>query len=204
MHARCLFPALVSALLLGGMLLAAGCAVSAPTHTKGAPAANWEWPLRFSKHAMVTGCYDTIGCRIRYAGVWQEFDEPDERRRSSASIGADYRDHLRGGHIAIPNFPEPMEITWRSKDGTPLRARIDIGEIFKDELVRHNVPRERIPLDVTSLAPDTVHPDIVVEVNDRTVRVYMRSRIPVDYETIPGNRYSDVIIELIEVAAYVF
>lgn len=199
MHARRRFH--ISALLLSVALLVAGCAaMSAPTGgAAGKTKANWEWPLRFSKHTMVTACYDTIGCRIRYARHWQEYDDPDERRPSSASIGPNYRDHMRGGHIAIPNFPEPMEITWRSKDGTPLQARIDIARIFKDELVRHNVPRQRIPLDVTSLAHDTVHPDIVVEVNDRTVRVYMRSRVPVDYETIPGNRYSDVIIELIEV-----
>lgn len=204
MHARRISP--FPAFVLPFALLAAGCAaVSAPTRdVPGSSRANWEWPLRFSKHAMRVACYDTIGCRARYANAWQVFDDPDDRRPSSASIGPDYRDHMRGGHIAIPNFPEPMEITWRSKDGTPLQARIDIGRIFKDELVRHNVPRERIPLDVTSLAHDTVHPDIVVEVNDRTVRVYMRSRIPVDYETIPGNRYSDVVIELIEVETFQF
>lgn len=202
MHARRWLP--LPALLLPVALLGAGCAaVSAPTRdVAGSTRANWEWPLRFSKHAMRVACYDTIGCRALYANTWQVFDDPDERRPSSASIGPDYRDHMRGGHIAISNFPEPMELTWRSKDGTPLEARIDIGRIFRDELVRHNVPRERIPLDVTSLAHDTVHPDIVVEVNDRTVRVYMRSRIPVDYETIPGNRYSDVVIELIEVESF--
>ncbi|HEY4581494.1 MAG TPA: hypothetical protein VIG88_01300 [Lysobacter sp.] len=194
------------AILLPLALLAVGCAaVSASTRdTAGATKANWEWPLRFSKHAMRVACYDTIGCRARYADVWQVYDAPDYRRPSSASIGPNYRDHMRGGHIAIVNFPEPMEITWRSKDGTPLQARIDIGRIFQDELVRHNVPRERIPLDVTSLAPDTVHPDIVVEVNDRIVRVYMRSHIPVDHETKPGNRFSRFVSELIEVETFHF
>lgn len=204
MHARHLSRACLYAIALGTALLATGCpAVSTPARTD-ATKPQWEWPLRFNKHAMLVACYDTIGCRARYADFWQVNDDPDERSPSSASIGPNYRDFMTGGHIGIRNFPEPMEITWRSKDGTPLQARIDIGEIFKNELVRHNVPREHIPPTATGLTPSRVHPDIVVEVNDRTVSVYMRAHTPVNYETKPGNRYSRFISELIEVKTFQF
>lgn len=199
--------AAVLALVLACPLLLTGCpAMSSPDRTSEpvAEKANWDWPLRFKEHSVGVACYDTIGCRARYANVWQAYDAPDERRPASASIKPDYREFLTAGHIGIRNFPAPMELSWRSKDGAQHEARIDIGEIFKDERVRHNVPRDAIPPDVTSLAVDAMSPGIIVEVNDRTVRVYMRARIPLKYERIPGNRYSDHVSELIEIETRTF
>ena len=35
-------------------------------------------------------------------------------------------------------------VAWVSKDGSSHHATVDIGDIFKDRLIRHNVPREEI------------------------------------------------------------
>src|SRR3546814_10785958 len=85
-------------------------------------------------------------------------------------------------------------VTWRSKDGTPHHAEVDIGDIFKDRLIRHNLQREEIS-ETSSIS----HPGIILEVNDRTINVYMRARIPTKELQIPGNKYSDFRNDLIKV-----
>ncbi|MDT1028364.1 hypothetical protein RNH99_30670, partial [Pseudomonas paraeruginosa] len=81
-----------------------------------------------------------------------------------ASFGADYQSLMKGGHIDIANFPPPAEVSWRSKDQSEHKALIDIGEIFSDGLVRHQVAREDIAPGVS-----IGDPEIILEVDDRTI-----------------------------------
>src|SRR3546814_14273196 len=83
---------------------------------------------------------------------------------------------------SIANFPPAAIGTRRSKDGTPHHAEVDIGDIFKDRLIRHNLQREEIS-ETSSIS----HPGIILEVNDRTINVYMRARIPTKELQIPWN-----------------
>ena len=76
-------------------------------------------------------------------------------------------------------------MVWRSKDGQPHEADIDIGEIFRDQKIVHRVPREDIREGVS-----ITDPDIVLEVEDRTITVYMRAFIPTKELQVPGNPYS--------------
>src|SRR3546814_4107965 len=92
------------------------------------------------------------------------------------------------------NLPPTAIVTWRSKDGVPHRAEIDIGEIFSDKLIRHNLAREEIS-ETASIA----HPAIILEVNDRTINVYMRARISHKALQIPGTNYSHYHNDLIKV-----
>lgn len=89
-------------------------------------------------------------------------------------------------HLMIRNFPPPAVVRWKSLDGTALEAEVDIGEIFKDELVVHNTPRheasERTPM---------VNPDVIMEINDRTINIYMNAFISLKQARIPGNQHSD-------------
>lgn len=188
-------------------LLLTGCQSAMPnSHTPadargsslpGRP--SWEWPLRFRTHNIGVYCYDTYECTVSYAGQWLAFDEPQPIEPSSASFGPDYRKAFNGSHLGIDNFPAPAEVSWRSKDGQPHAARIDIGAIFADQLIRHRVPRAEIPEDAS--IPD---PDIVLEINDRTINVYMRAFVPTRTLQIPGNRYSDARDDLILVHTEVF
>ncbi len=91
------------------------------------------------------------------------------------------------------NFLPPAIVTWRSKDGTPHEAEVDIGEIFKDQLIRHKVPRQDI-----STKGSLPLPEIILEVNDRTINVYMRATIWLKEPRIPGNRLSNQQNDLIK------
>ncbi len=141
-----------------------------------------DWPLWFTGHNFGAHCFDTQRCRILYRGFPHGSDRPSP---SVASFGRPLEKLLSAGRGPIPNFPAPAIVTWQSKDGSSHRAEIDIGEIFKDRLIRHNVPRDEIP-EKASIPP----PDIIIEVNDRTVSVYMRARITTKHLQIPGNKYS--------------
>lgn len=158
-----------------------------PTTDQNAPRkyAPVEWPLRFSKHSLGVASYDTYGLKLLYNNRYITNQDESKLQASSASIGPDYLDHLKGSYILLQNFLSTATLTWKSKDGTPLKATIDLGERFKDRLILHKVAREDIP-DGASIT----NPDILFEVNDRTIRVYMRAYIPVNEPTIPGNKYS--------------
>jgi hypothetical protein len=145
-----------------------------------------EWPLRFKKHSFSAHCYDTIGCRVLYNNDYMVMREKDEVSRSSASIGENYRDGWSGIYLGIQNFPDPAVVTWRSKDGVAHEAKIDIAEIFKDRKILHVVSREDIPEGAVISSPD-----IILEVNNRTINVYMKAHIPLKAPSIPGNKYSD-------------
>ncbi|MCM2313116.1 MAG: hypothetical protein NDI84_17130 [Steroidobacteraceae bacterium] len=147
-----------------------------------------EWPLKFDSHSFSAFTYDTYGARVVYAGLQQRNDEPDVLQKSSASYGPNYRKNWAGTHAQIRNFPAPAKVSWRSKDGTPHETEIDIAALFADEVIRHNVARE----DVSDL-PDGEHrsePSILMEINDRTIRIYMRAMIYTRELQEPGNRYS--------------
>lgn len=162
-----------------------------------------EWPLRFTTHSYGTRCYDTYGCKVRYAGMWQVTDDDDEYKRSSESYGPDYLKGWRGGHLLIRNFPPPAEVSWRSKDGASYQARIDIGKIFQDQLIRHRVPREEVA-DFVLEGGEFNDPSILLEINDRTIRVYMKAFIPTKNEQIPGNKYSSARNDLILVETFTY
>lgn len=161
-----------------------------------------EWPLRFKSHKFSVHCYDTYGCTVHYAGHRQRSDDPNELRPSSAGYGPDYHRNWGGGHGMIPNFPPPAQVSWRSRDGQAHTAEIDIGAIFRDQLIRHNVPREEMA-DV----PDGEHrnePAIILEVNDRTIRIWMRAFISTKQLQKPGNQYSNFRNDLILAETYTY
>lgn len=185
-----------AALLL--VLLLAGCQPVMPTSpsNNSAPEPKWDntvadWPFRFKRHNFGAGCYSTYGCKVIYDN-FLHIDQPeDELRRSSDSVGPDYRDNLSGGRLGIQNFPPPAVVSWRSEDGTSHKAEIDMAAIFKDQLILHNVPREKVG------EGSVFEPEIILEVNDRVINIYMKARIPTKELQIPGNQYSQFRDDLI-------
>ena len=161
-----------------------------------------QWPLKFKSHRFGAHCYSTFGCKVTYAGLEQRADDPNELRPSSSEYGPEYQRNWSGTHGMIRNFPPPAQVSWRSKDGQAHTAEIDIGELFADEVIRHNIKREEMA-DV----PDGEYrnePAILMEINDRTIRVYMRAHIPTKTRQKPGNRYSDFRNDLILVKTYTY
>lgn len=69
-----------------------------------------------------------------------------------------------------------------------------MDEIFKDRLIHHNLRREEIS-EIGSIPP----PDIVLVVDDRTIKVYMRAFISTKELQRPNSPHSNFRNDLIEV-----
>ncbi|GHE40231.1 hypothetical protein GCM10007167_22940 [Vulcaniibacterium thermophilum] len=182
----------VSLALTGCSAAMSSTAATSPTARE--PDDGVEWPLKFKAHYFDAYCFSTYGCKVHYRGRLRVDHPDDELQPSSEALGDKYPDILDAGMGPIPNFPPPAKVSWRAKDGTPLEAEVDIGEIFRDELIRHHVAREDATPNATSGAPG-----IILEVNDRTINVYMRAMIwlkqPRDPER-PHSNYRDDIIKV--------
>ncbi len=192
LRSRCSGHAQAAALLL---LALAGCqpAMSTPPSQ---PAGHLtivpnEFPLRFKWHNFEAHCYNTIGCSVFYAGIYQVRRQPDEL---SAPPIAQYKTNWGGApHVGIDNFPPPAIVKWRSLDGQPHEAEVDIGAIFKNQKILHHVPEADIP---EGWAHD-LDANIYLEVNDRVINVYMQAHIATKQQQEPGNPYSDYRNELV-------
>ncbi|MCX7514862.1 hypothetical protein [Frateuria sp. STR12] len=156
-----------------------------------------HFPLKFKQHNFRAHCYNTIGCEVIYA------NNNFTRRYYGDKIApppssTDYRDAWGlAGYLGIPNFPPPAEVKWKSLDGMAHEAKVDIGAIFKDELIRYNVPNDQIAEGLYPGPGPAGPPSIFLEVNDRTISVFMKAIIPTKKEQIPGNKYSNFRDDLI-------
>lgn len=143
-----------------------------------------HWPLVFHAHWFGAACYSTRGCRVEYAGFAHRDDDEAEMTPSISSLGGAYPSVLTGGWGPLPNFPPPAVVDWISSDGTRLHAEVDFNAIFADRLVLHSLERAEIG---PTYNPQ---PEIILEVADRTINVYMRSHISTKELQKPGNRFS--------------
>lgn len=156
-----------------------------------------KWPLRFKSHSFAAYCYDTLECQV----IYDDFNHGRKKpQRSSASYGPDYQKAWDGSYLGIRNFPPPAQVSWRSKDGSWHETEIDFRALFKDEQVLHNLPREEVDDQPNG---ESVHdPAILLEVNDRTIRVYMKAFISTKHLQTPGDPYSASRRDLILVKTY--
>ena len=198
-----MFPNRHAALIvMSALFISTGCS-TAMTHSNpnrsssGAQttkATLWEWPLKFKAHNFSAFTYSTYGAKVKYGNRTYINAPEDKLQISSESLGDKYPDNLGASHLAIRNFPPPAQVSWRAKDGTPLQAQVDMAEIFKDGLIRHKLKREEI-----SEAGSIPSPDIILEVNDRTINVYMRAFITTKELQRPSSRHSNFRNDLIKV-----
>lgn len=176
-----------------------GCltAMAFPSETSSKHAAPNHFPLKFKRHDFRAYCYNTIGCEVIYA------NNNFTRLRSGDVVSPpppspDYREKWGfASYGGIPNFPRPAHVRWKSMDGVPHEADVDIGAIFKDELVRYSVTNEEIREGAFPGPGPATDPSIFLEVNDRTINVFTKAFIPTKKEQIPGNKYSDSREDLI-------
>jgi len=90
-------------------------------------------------------------------------------------------------------------VRWKSLDGIAHEAKVDIGAIFKDELILYRVPNDEIRPGAFPGPGPAADPSIFLEVNDRTISVFTKTMIPTKVEQEPGNRFSDYRADLIPV-----
>lgn len=147
-------------------------------------------PLRFAKHNFGAYCYNATGCHV----IYDNFDhtgsgsERDPEVVSGPPPAGDYQANLDASYLGIDNFPAPAEVRWKSLDGIPHEAKVDMAAIFKNQLIWHKVPKA----DMADFfrGPVAGEPGIILVVNDRTIDVYMKMLVPTRAEQIPGNKYS--------------
>jgi hypothetical protein len=143
------------------------------------------WPLKFEKYSFDARCYNTLRCSIIYSNAQQSVhvDQP-----SGPPYSPDWKSDWSGTYTPYDNrnFAPPVGIDWMSLDGTRHRAQVDLADIFKDRLIRHDVPREEIPEGWAH----RLSIDVLLEVNDRSINVYMKARIAMKTPQKQGNPYS--------------
>lgn len=158
------------------------------------------WPLRFHSHSFDATCFNTLACSIVYDRRQFGTQKVDHRGEPYDDLSGEppfetWRQRWAGHHSVTPvngkTFPSHVEIKWKSLSGNLHAATLNLDKMFRHRLVLHNVTREDVRsawLDAKSIHP--VSPDILVEVNDRTINVFMRALVVTEAAREPGNANS--------------
>ena len=147
-------------------------------------------PLRFVRHNFAVHVYDTLAFYVEYNG--DGFFASQHRNTTSPS----YVDSIprerwpTAGYSSVANLPGPAKLRWTSLDGARHTAEIDFPRIFADGLTLYTAPDSELTAGMYHQGIST-NPEIHLEVNNRTVRVYQRARMSTRSEQVPGNRYSN-------------
>lgn len=129
--------------------------------------------LHFKTHVMYAQRYSasqmevTYGNHAIYRSVFPGSRPEVIREKTPAD---ERRDQAGNGQIGLVAFEGPLQVKWRSLDGEPHEAVLNLEEIFKDRVVPHHEDPARID---PTLPMGIAGPTIVVEVNDRTLSIYM-------------------------------
>jgi hypothetical protein len=124
--------------------------------------------LKFRAHDFGISCYGGItNLNLVYGGSRHNLCIKSPGREKLPSDEKRGPGFLSGTYYA---FAGPVEIEWNARDGTRLTHTIDLDEVFKERVVLHTADPARI---YKSNPTTTGEPTIVIEINDRTVSVYM-------------------------------
>lgn len=154
------------------------------------------WHIRFHEHTFTAKRFNTLACSFLYNNYQFGTQKKDWTgqifERPSGPPPEDRRNLWNSGHIIVPKggrtFPGPVELAWTSLDNTRLQASVDLDALFRDRLVLHNVSREDVKETwLKLLSTEPVVPTILVELDNRTVSVYMKALIVTNEERAPGD-----------------
>lgn len=136
-----------------------------------------SWPIRFDDFNFGARCYNTLKCRVVFKGT-QELSDRVQSGPSGEPRSPDWKEKWNADHIVMAKevFPPPVDVRWTALDGVARETKIDLEEVFPDRLVLHKVPREDIRPGWEG-ARESRSVEILLEVNDRTINIYMRGRI---------------------------
>lgn len=151
-------------------------------------------------------CYSTRNCSVvldnhEFARLSMNVVTPPPESRP----GKDYRDYWGfASYVGIENFPKPAVVEWTSMDGAQHKAEVDFSTIFKDQWALNNVPTaDALMHSISPVGPLTT-PSVFLEVNDRTLNVYIKTFIGTKTEQEPGNKNSDFRNDLILVWTHTY
>lgn len=162
-----------------------------------------SYRIKFYVHNFEAFCYSTRNCSVIY-------DDHEHARLSENVVtppqsGKNYRDAWGlASYIGIHNFPGPALVRWTSMDGIRHEAKVDIAAIFKDQWALNNVPENDSSEASYGVDGPETTADIFLEVNDRTINVYIKTFISTKTEQEPGNKYSNARDDLILVWTHTY
>ena len=124
-------------------------------------------PLTFKKHGFAVNCYSARDVQVIYGYIANSSYSCGAGKIARAKRVEDEKRYW-GGTGGIPAFTGPAKIHWYSKDGAEHAYQLSLDEVFKGKKILHTEDPTRI----AQYNPPT-EPIIIVEVNDRTLNVYM-------------------------------
>jgi hypothetical protein len=154
------------------------------------------WPLRFDRFSFDARCYHTLRCRVIFSKA-NLVQEKDDIEPSGEPYSPDWKEHWTAGYIVSKEdvFPPPIEIWWTAMDGVRRNTKVDLEKIFPDRLILHNAQEHEVK-DGWGLEDRSRDVDILLEVNDRTINVYMRGLVELKQPRDPAVRNSDRLRDL--------
>ncbi|MES2677999.1 MAG: hypothetical protein V4612_06810 [Pseudomonadota bacterium] len=124
--------------------------------------------LTFERHNFGVACYNASDLEVIYANM------------KDASCKGKIRDRvpydekrIKANTTGLIAFSGPVDVKWKSKDGEQHQYQLDLDEIFKGRQVLHQEKIEDIRIEEGY----SYIPGIYVEVDDRTLNVYMDVRM---------------------------
>ena len=137
-----------------------------------------DWPLWFDDYSFGVRCYNTLKSSVIFAGHQLSLDA-DLVGPSGQPHARDWKDTWdaffgSGGELNRYGFPSPVEIRWTALDCVEREMVLDLDMVFPGRLILHSVPREEI-VEGWESSPHLRHVEILLEVNDRVINVYMRA-----------------------------
>lgn len=148
------------------------------------------WPLWFTNYSFGARCYNTLKCSILFSKSQHSVHENEP---SGQPYSADWKEDWRAGYSTAASdeefmrkgFPTPIMIDWTALDGKERQVDIDLNEIFPHHEIIHNVPKEVVREYWATKERRNLW--ILLEVNDRTISIYSKIRIPTTVLADPEN-----------------
>ncbi len=128
--------------------------------------------LLFVTHDLSIDIYSASDLYLVYSGTPHELSVGEMAREKTTEDETRYPGYTSGSYYAFKSGP--AEIKWTSRDGVKHEYSLDLDSVFKDRKVLHTEDPN------LNYKPEPItggEPTIIIEVNDRTLNVYMFAAI---------------------------
>jgi hypothetical protein len=162
----------------------------------GDDASSELWPLRFDSFSFGARAYNTLRAVVIFDNT-NQLSENAELSPTGEPYASDWKDDWRAGHSVSSDrvFPPPVLVRWTSLDGVDHSAEIDLEAIFPQRLILHKAIEAEVVEDwgTRDHARDV---QILLEISDRKINVYMRAWVLLKQPRDPAVRNSDSLRDL--------
>lgn len=169
--------------MAAAMTVTSGCHSGIKSWHMKSKIENGVLKIPFYDHSFGARCFDTLRCRVLYGNAYIV-----NSGSPSGPFTASDRHNLSGGWGNL-DFPSVARVMWTSKDGENHDEKIDLGEIFRSRVVRY---APDLDVNEVNLRVPPSAPDIILVVEDRSIRVYMKAWISLLHPSDPTNELSNV------------